>query len=98
MWNGSDPSPDPVAEANAYFYQREMEEREWEETLPKCEICGEPTKDDRCIDLSEGYRECLVHKSCIHGGLIGEECTLSEDIREQIWSLIEFHCDIPAWR
>lgn len=89
---------EPWLEEAAYTLQKDQEEREWEETLPKCAICGKPIKDDYCIDLSEGYTECLVHKDCVRLGLTGSNCDLSEEIRQDIWNIVEEHCSFPAWK
>lgn len=87
MW-----TDDPVRDADDYYNALDIKAEMIRQRLPKCEICGKPIEDELCIDLSEGYCECMVHKNCLHDKLTGKTCELSEDIREQIWTVIDHHC------
>jgi formylmethanofuran dehydrogenase subunit E len=51
-------SNDPIADYSRYDAERQKEE----ESLPKCDICGEPIQDDYLYDLDGNLvcEECLI--------------------------------------
>lgn len=63
-------SGDPIADFNRYDYERQKEI----DSLPVCDICGEPIQDDYLFDLD--------------GTLVCEEC-LKDNYRKPVEDYIE---------
>lgn len=90
---------DPViASFNAYQADQDRAEREWEETLPVCDICGAKIKSEQFYRFCFGV-DVYCHQSCVERKLreIRDSGILDESYCDYILSKLDMDLERSIW-